>query len=127
VASAYFEDTFVMSIVNFNSTWRPLPAGLTIKSSSVEGLGLFATEDFEAGTELGLIRTFYSGDWMRTPLGGFINHSYEPNCKGYASTNELGDRCVYLETKVDIKAGDELVLWYDLPEYINERENLKTS
>ena len=28
--------------------YRPLPDGLTIKDSDVQGLGLFATKDFEA-------------------------------------------------------------------------------
>ena len=30
--------------------YRPLPDGLTIKQSDVQGLGLFATKDFEAWT-----------------------------------------------------------------------------
>ena len=32
--------------------YRPLPDGLTIKNSPIEGLGLFATKDINAGEEL---------------------------------------------------------------------------
>ena len=35
--------------------YRPLPDGLTIKESNVQGLGLFATKDFEAWTILGIV------------------------------------------------------------------------
>ena len=34
--------------------YKPLPDGLTIKDSKVQGLGLFATKDFNADTILGL-------------------------------------------------------------------------
>ena len=35
--------------------YRPLPDGLTIKASNVQGLGLFATHDFETDTVLGIV------------------------------------------------------------------------
>jgi len=35
-------------------TYRPLPKSLTIKPSGIEGLGLFATQDIKAGTQLGV-------------------------------------------------------------------------
>ena len=35
--------------------YRPLPDGLTIKESDVQGLGLFATKDFEADVVLGIV------------------------------------------------------------------------
>ena len=35
--------------------YRPLPDGLTIKESDVQGLGLFATKDFEADIVLGIV------------------------------------------------------------------------
>ena len=33
--------------------YRPLPDGLTIKESNVQGLGLFATKDFDEDIVLG--------------------------------------------------------------------------
>ena len=36
------------------STYRPLPNGVTIKDSDIDGLGLHATIDLPAGTVLGL-------------------------------------------------------------------------
>ena len=35
--------------------YRPLPEGLTIKESNVQGLGLFATEYFKADTIFGIV------------------------------------------------------------------------
>ena len=35
--------------------YRPLPDGLTIKESNVQGLGLFATKDFDADIVLGIV------------------------------------------------------------------------
>ncbi len=64
--------------------YRPLPDGLTISSSDVQGLGLFATKDFEANTVLGIVhianKNFPHG-YIRTALGAFYNHSKTPNCK----------------------------------------------
>ena len=34
--------------------YRPLPDGLTIKKSPIEGLGLYATKDIKANTFLGI-------------------------------------------------------------------------
>ena len=36
-----------------NSTYRPLPKGVTIKESTIDGLGLHATKDLSAGSILG--------------------------------------------------------------------------
>ena len=54
-------------------------------------------------------------DWVRTPLGGFLNHSDEPNC-------ELIDPIDYnvnwtiktLQVIREIKPGDELTVYYSL-------------
>ena len=35
--------------------YKPLPDGLTVKPSNVQGLGLYATKDFEADTVLGIV------------------------------------------------------------------------
>ena len=35
--------------------YKPLPDGLTIKESNVQGLGLFATRDFDSEVVLGIV------------------------------------------------------------------------
>ena len=64
--------------------YKPLPEGLTIKASNVQGLGLFATKDFKADVVLGIAhiknKNFPHG-YIRTALGAFYNHSDTPNCK----------------------------------------------
>ena len=62
-------------------SYKPLPLGLTIKESKIHGLGLFTTVDLCAGEKLGIthikVSNLYIGidEWVRTPLGGFINPS----------------------------------------------------
>ena len=45
---------------------------------------------------------------LRTPLGGFINHSDTPNCE------IMGKVKRYLFTKEDIEAGTELTVKYNM-------------
>ena len=61
--------------------YRPLPKSLTIKNSPIEGLGLYATMDIKANTFIGLTHIRdeqFENKYIRTPLGGFYNHSNEP-------------------------------------------------
>ena len=96
--------------------YRPLPDGLTIKESNVQGLGLFATQNFDPDTVLGIVhinnKNFPHG-YIRTALGAFYNHSEYPNCKtlkGFWHQIPV----VYLVTKKSIKNGDELTAKYTL-------------
>ena len=80
--------------INTKETYRPLPIGLTIKKSKIEGLGLHAEQSIEAGTVLGethvLVHSRDRHEWIRTPLGGFINHSEDtPSVVSYASESEF--------------------------------------
>ena len=64
--------------------YRPLPDQLTIKTSKVNGLGLFAEEGIAQGTNLGVSHmemAMLDNKQMiyRTPMGGFINHSNDAN------------------------------------------------
>ena len=62
--------------------YRPLPDGLTIKSSPIEGLGLFTTIDIKKNTFIGVTHIRdeqFDNKYIRTPLGGFYNHSNDPN------------------------------------------------
>ena len=96
--------------------YRPLPDGLTIRSSNVQGLWLFATQEFESNTVLGIVhianKNFPHG-YIRTALGAFYNHSDEPNCKtlkGFWHQIPV----VYLVTTKIILENDELTAKYSL-------------
>ena len=60
--------------------YKPLPESVTIKTSKVNGLGLFANQKIMQGTNLGMTHLKIGDTIFRTPLGGFINHANEPNC-----------------------------------------------
>lgn len=96
--------------------YKPLPKGLTIANSEIEGLGLFATEDIEPNTVLGVAHISNSNfphGFIRTALGAFYNHSDTPNCTledGYWQHMKVK----YLVVKEFIKAGEELTSKYYL-------------
>ena len=61
--------------------YRPLHDGLTIKNSPIEGLGLFTNIDIKKNTFIGITHIRdeqFENKYIRTPLGGFYNHSNEP-------------------------------------------------
>lgn len=92
--------------------YKPLDDRLTIKSSTIDGLGLFATEDLPVGENLGISHVYderFTNQFIRTPLGGFINHSDTPNLKAYINADFR-----YIKTLRHIKAGEELTLEYNL-------------
>ena len=94
--------------------YKPLPNNLTIKKSNIEGLGLFATKDIKKHTNLGMIRiTIESKEVIRTPLGGFINHSNKPNCIKEKEDLIYEER-TYLITNRLIKKGEELTVKYTM-------------
>ena len=92
--------------------YRPLPPYLTVKSSEVEGIGLFAVEPIKKSTNLGISHVFdkfWENGYIRTPLGGFFNHSTTPNCKTFKE-----GRYLYIITITDIKEGEEITAKYTL-------------
>lgn len=90
-------------------TYRPLTKCLTIRTSEIDGLGLFSTELIKKDTELGFSHLLIEDEIYRTPLGGFINHSENPNCKRIKKKNKW-----ILKTIKDIKKNRELTLSYRL-------------
>ena len=60
--------------------YQALPSRLHIKDSPIAGQGIFAREDIPAGMVLGMSHLIVDEVIYRTPLGGFINHSEDPNC-----------------------------------------------
>ena len=62
--------------------YKPLPKQLTIKKSPIEGLGLYATEDIKKNSYIVVTHVrdeLFENKYIRTPVGGFYNHSNEPN------------------------------------------------
>lgn len=94
--------------------YKPLPNTLTIKESDIEGLGLFATKDIKKNTNLGMMHyiTEFS-EVIRTPLGGFVNHSNKPNCIKEKEDLIYEER-TYLITNRLIKKGEELTVKYTM-------------
>ena len=95
--------------------YKPLPESLTINSSGIHDLGLFADQDIKQGTNLGMSHIKLDDHIIRTPLGGFINHSNTPNCAKvelHANGNEPYRKKWNLVTIQDIKKGKELTLRY---------------
>ena len=95
--------------------YKPLPESVTIKQSGINGLGLFAAQDIKQGTNLGTTHIKMDKDIIRTPLGGFINHSNTPNCvkvELHANGTEPYRKKWNLVTTQDIKKGEEITLRY---------------
>ena len=89
--------------------YNPLPTFCTIKASSINGLGLFATKEIKKNTELGISHIEVDDILYRTPLGGFINHAEQSNCVRVKVNNKW-----YLKTTKDIMNDEELTLTYSL-------------
>ena len=95
--------------------YRPLPNSVTIKKSSIQGLGLFATERITKGTLIGIthhVHEHSENGVIRTPLGGFGNHSDDPNC----SKLLMEDGSWWITTNQEIMAGEEITWGYTLYE-----------
>ena len=99
--------------------YKPLPNSLTIKKSPIEGLGLYATENIKSNSFIGIThirdKNFENG-YIRTPLGGFYNHSNKPNVIRMVS-----------DTLPKLKCGDLIDESLDvskLPDGDASRENL---
>ena len=93
--------------------YKPLPDYITIKESSINGLGLFATEDISANILIGKIHVPSEKEengYFRTPLGGFGNHSDDPNC----SKILMEDGSWWISANQDIMAGEEICWSYTL-------------
>ena len=95
--------------------YRPLPDGLTIKNSPIEGLGLFTNVDIKKNTYIGVTHIRdeqFENKYIRTTLGGFYNHSNSPNVIRMVS-----------DTLPKLKFGDVV----DPKKEIREEKDKKTS
>ena len=91
--------------------YKPLSKGLRIEKSKIQGFGLFTLFFLKAGTNLGTSHIKIKDELIRTPLGGFVNHSDDPNC---IKTKLHTDNYIKynLVTIKDIAGGDELTVKY---------------
>ena len=95
--------------------YKPLPDDecikLTIAKSKIQGLGLFTKLFAPKGVNFGVSHYKIKDELIRTPLGGFINHSDNPNCEKVKSfdTNYSKYNLVAIR---DIKAWEELTVKY---------------
>tara|TARA_R100001143_G_scaffold38844_1_gene35760 strand:+ start:228 stop:644 length:417 start_codon:yes stop_codon:yes gene_type:complete len=107
--------------------YKPLPPELFIKESSIHGVGLYTNVKLKRISQLGISHVQIGKELYRTPLGGFINHSDNPNCikTGSLKTTKIVDAeapnlhtkgpkyTVWnLSTLRDIEAGEELTVKY---------------
>ena len=99
--------------------YNPLPDELMLGLSRTHGHGVFAKCDLPRKYDLGMshIKIPIIHGYVRTPMGGFINHSEEPNAK----LVEV-QRIKYLYFLRDIKQGEEITLKYTLYDPTN-RDN----
>ena len=102
-------------------TYRPLPDPLAIANSGIDGLGIFAKEKVKQGTNFGMSHLQFGAAIIRTPLGGFLNHSDNPNCERVKLrfTNQDDPKLKFdfkkwnLIALRDIKSGEELTVKYE--------------
>ena len=105
--------------------YKPLPDSVVVKESPIHGYGLYATAPIKKGTHLGVSHIYapgfnfelldsFSQNYIRTPVGGFINHSDEPNCHKIESPEESVITYYSLVTSRDIEKDEELTTTYTL-------------
>tara|TARA_B100001059_G_scaffold64548_1_gene60611 strand:- start:23477 stop:23827 length:351 start_codon:yes stop_codon:yes gene_type:complete len=102
--------------------YKPLPDFLTIKKSDIHGLGLFSKKFIPEGTELGISHLHnenFPDNYLRLPIGGFINHHDMPNC--IAKYFEEPEKHIKIYSIKDIPSGKELTVKY----IINKLKNPK--
>ena len=107
--------------------YKPLPHNecikLTIEKSKVEGLGLFTQLFAPKGVNFGVSHIKIKNEIIRTPLGGFVNHSDDPNCEKIKLNDK--DYIKYkLVTIKDIEGGEELTVKYTF--YDIKKKEIKT-
>ena len=99
-------------MIKERNMYKPLPDSLTIKTSKVNGLGLFAQEGIAQGTNLGISHIKIDDKILRTPLGGFINHANEANAVKVELRDEKYTKKWSLVTLRDVKKGEEITVRY---------------
>ena len=122
--------------------YRPLPKNLTIKDSKIEGLGLFSKTKIKKNPFIGITHVKhddFQDMYIRTPLGGFYNHSKNPNVtkissdtlpkydfgqnieekinESFEDKNNKNLKYFYLVSLIDIEPGEEILAKYTFYEF----------
>ena len=122
--------------------YRPLPKSLTIKDSKIDGLGLFSKTKIQKNSFIVITHVKHNDFqdmYIRTPLGGFYNHSKNPNVTKISSDTlpkydfgqniemkikeSLEDKnnnklkYFYLVSLKDIEPGEEILAKYTFYEF----------
>ena len=99
-----------MSKDRFENTYRPLPDIVHLDYSPIEGMGVFAKFDLDGKICIGITHIAPIKKDLgrqRTPLGGFVNHSDNPNCFIVVETEYSR-----MYTVRPIMEGEELTVYY---------------
>ena len=95
--------------------YDPLPSNLKIAKSLIHGHGIFAKFEINKGVDLGSthIKMPMIFGYVRTPLGGFVNHSEKNNCELFVK-EDWDDYLIYnIITTQKIKKNSEILLNYE--------------
>ena len=96
--------------------YKPLPKKLRLGFSHIHDIGIFAKESILKGTNFGMTHLQFGENLVRTPLGGFLNHSDDPNCEKVKLKFTNDKNFLFnkwnLVTLRNIKEGEELTLKY---------------
>jgi hypothetical protein len=112
-------DSSIQFILLTQSTEDDFPKNLTIEPK-IEGIGLFATENIDANTDLGIgwiKNEEFENGWIRTSIGGFVNHSDLPNCS--FQFDESG-KYINLVTIKDVVMSEELTRDFGNDKFANK-------
>ena len=104
-----------MSKCKDKKPYNPLPEYLMIGPSNIHGAGILAKEDIPGEVVIGISHVYdpnFQHNYIRTPLGGFINHSENANCELIEDDENTDYR--KLKTSKKIEEGEELTLKYGL-------------
>ena len=96
--------------------YKPLPDCTYIDQSKIHGFGIFAKSNININWYIGETHwidkeNMTKDGFIRTPLGGFLNHSRNPNCHLVKSNTE---KYYALWAKRDITFGEELTIDYSI-------------
>lgn len=91
------------SEINCDLIEQPITEEIEIKSSKIEGMGVFTKQAKAKGEIIALARDGYK----RTPAGRYCNHSNKPNCEGIIHGNKG-----YFRTLDELPKGAEMTVDY---------------
>jgi hypothetical protein len=99
--------------------YKPLPDYLSVGLSDIHGIGIIAKDDIPAEVDMGISHVYdinFQHNYIRTPLGGFINHSENANCE---LIDDINSDYKKIKTIRKIIKGEELTLDYSMYDICN--------